>query len=510
MNTHKIPAIIAVFVLVLGSSCQSCRPKPLNGNQPNGVKEVVFFDDPISYCVQQRSAAEVGDVQVLVDGSGSMVGFDPRLPEIVGWAQHAISALQGSTLKIQNSRICTFRENEGISGCSGMTGAVPPMNSKGDTNLHEAINSAKDYALTFIVTDGVAATGDRGTGDCATGVDAACVARSFINWVHGGDTSEDRGVWLIPLVAPYDGIFFTEEAISPASFSSEEAIQKIRSDIPLDASIQNPQTGAGGKLVYNYRGPRTLLLIVLAKRSEIGRAAIQALWERAEYLNVRQMNELRYYSGGIAGLTPIEICPGFLNKVRWSRLDESQEPGLSQGTLDAQKIGSEEKTTLELNCPSTGENSGSYTLGGSGTPTQVAGCVQIRVMPGISFDLRPARPEDDGDLRQFVKGFKFPPGSYSSLSLDLACSGGSNRGCNRNPILVQLVAFMRYAEAADRLASPGKPGSTVAALGNLSTAHPSLEPHRINALSLIVTLFYRDIANDARSTVLNSFDICKK
>ena len=511
-RTHSFAIIIAGFVLALGSLCQSCRPRPpLNGPQPHGVKEVVFFDDPISYCVQQRSAAEVGDVQVLIDGSGSMVGFDPKLPEVVRWSQHALSAIHNSALNIQNSRVCTFREKEGVGGCTGMTGAVPPMQSRGDTNLHEAIDSAKDYSLTFVVTDGVAATGEKGKGDCATGVDAACVARSLVNWVHGGDTNEDRGVWLVPLVAPYDGTFHTEEAIAPGSFRSEDAIQKIRADIPLDVSIQNPQTGPAGKLIYQYRGPRSLLLIVLAKKSEIGRAAIQALWERAEYINVRQdQGSARDYLGGVAALTPIEVVPGFLNKVRWSSLRESDEPSATQGTLDAQKTGGPEKATLDVNCPNAGENSGRYTLEGSGAPSQVAGCVQMRVVPGFSFDLRPARPEDDSELRQFIKGFTLPPGSYSSLNLDLGCPNETGRRCGSNPILVQLVAFMRYSEAADRLASPAKSGSTVAALSNLSTAHPSLEPHRINALSLIVTLFYREIANDARSAVLSSFDVCKK
>jgi hypothetical protein len=511
MKIPRVPGIIALFVLLLTSSCQSCRRRPpLDGQPPNGVKEVVFFDEPISYCVQQRSTAETGDVQVLVDGSGSMVGFDPMLPEIIKWSQHAVSAIHNSALNIGASRVCTFREREGVSGCTGMTGAVPPRQSHGNTNLHEAIASAQDYALTLIVTDGVAATGENGKGDCATGVDAACVARSLVNWVHGGDTSEDRGVWLVPLVAPYDGTFYTEEEIAPASFHSEDAIQKIRSDIPLDASIQNPQPGPGGNLIYHYRGPRSLLLVVLAKKSDIGRAAIQALWERAEYLNVRQMGELRNYSGGIAALTPVEVVPGFLNKVRWSNLKESDEPGASQGTLDVHETGRGDKTTVEVNCPNSGENSGKYTLEGSGAPGQVAGCVPIRVVPGASFDVRPARPEDDGDLHQFVKGFTLPAGSYSSLNLDLGCPTDTNRRCNASPILVQLVAFMRYGEAADRLASPGKTASTVAALSNLSTAHPSLEPHRINALSLIVTLFYREIANDARSSVLGSFDVCKK
>ncbi len=510
-NHMKYKTLISLLAVSAVLFCSGCRrgPGPVVNDNSDALK-IVFRDEPISYCVEKTASSESGDVQVLIDGSGSMVGFDPKLPEIIKWSQHAVSAIQNSTLNIGKSRICTFREKEGITGCTGMTGEAPPIKSKGDTNLHDAINSTKDYALTFIVTDGVAATGDKGKGDCATGVDAACVARSFVNAIHSNDSSDDRGLWFIPLVAPYDGPFFTEELIAPGGFHSDDAIQKVRSDIAIDASIQNPQTGYGGKLVYNYKGPRSLLLIVLAKKSAVGRAAIQALWERADYLNIKQVTEIRNYTGGIAALTPVELYPGFLNKVRWASLKEADDPGASIGTLDAQLQKRDESGTLEVNCPNSGQNSGAFVLNGSETPGQVAGCVPIRMMPGFTFDVRAARKEDDDALHQFINGVSLPTGTYSSLELKLACTSDSSRRCQQNPIAAQFVAFMHYSQAADRLAESAKPNSSQAPLMNLSTAHPSLEPHKINALSLIAELFYREVANDARTTVLNSFQVCKK
>jgi hypothetical protein len=506
---HKaIVSLLTLSVLLLGCACRRAT-SPIS-REDGDASQIVFRDEPISYCVEKPSSPDAGDVQVLIDGSGSMVGFDHKLPEVIKWSQHAVSAIQNSILTIGQSRICTFREKEGISGCTGMTGGAPLIKSKGDTNLHEAINSAKDYALTFIVTDGVAATGDKGKGDCATGVDAACVARSLVNAIHSDDSNDDRGLWIIPLVAPYDGPFFTEESIPPGGFHSEEAIQRVRSDIAMDASIQNPQTGYAGKLVYNYKGPRSLLLIVLAKKSNVGRAAIQALWERAEYLNINEVAEIRQYKGGIAALTPVELYPGFLNKVRWATLDDPDDPGASEGTLDAKLTKRDEKAAIEINCPNTGPNSATFVLRGSERPSQVAGCVPLRMMPGFSYDVRPARKEDDDAFHQFISRFRLPKGSYSSVELDILCAGDATRRCGQDPISVQLVALMHYGQAADRLAESTKPDAALAPFINLSTAHPSMEPHKINALSLIAELFYREIANDARSTVLNSFQVCKQ
>jgi hypothetical protein len=503
--------IIGVFFCLVIFDC-SCKPKPGPTSHPQGdSSQVTFLEQPVSYCVQKRSNLEPGDVQVLIDGSGSMIGFDSRLPEIVRWSQHAISALHNSSIALRNSRVCTFREKEGIGDCAGMTGQPPTIKSRGNTNLHEAIASARDYSLTFIITDGVAATGNTGNGDCATGVDASCVARSLVESIRKGDASDEPGLWFVPLIAPYDGVFYTEESISPSSFRADETIKKIRSDIPLDVAIQSPRSGPGGKLIFDYKGPRSLLLIVLARRSEIGRAAIEALSRRSEYLNVQALRQFKNYIGGVAAMTPVEVYPGFLNRVRWQSLKESDEPDSSTGTLDVEPIiSSDSSTSLQVNCPDSSENSGVYTLIGSNKPDQAAGCVQLQMLPGFSFDLRSVRSEEDSELRNLLLSWTFASNQQPSLEMKVGCSSDLTRRCNQNPISVQLVAIMNYAKTADSIISPVNVGSSSAVVAALSTAHPSEEPHKVSAFSLILENLYRGISGDARSTVLNSFEICKK
>lgn len=510
-TTLRIRRLVAVLFCLIAICC-SCKHKgEQTSPSTSDQSHVTFLDQPISYCVQTPTNLETGDVQVLIDGSGSMVGFNPSLPGIIKWSQHALSALHNSTMTIRNSRVCSFREKEGITGCAEITGQAPTVRPHGNTNLHEAIASAKNYALTFIVTDGVAATGDIAKGDCASGVDAACVARSLVESLKKGETTDEPGLWIVPLVAPYDGSFFTEETISPSNFRAEETIKKVRSDIPLDVAIQNPHSAADGKLVFDYKGPRSLLLIVIARKSDTGRAAIEGLVSRSDYLNIRQLGQIKNYSGGVAAMTPVEIYPGFLNKVTWQSLKESEEPNSSSGTIDVKAILSDQSNAaVEVNCPNASENWGIYTLMGTDRPSQTAGCVRLQMLPGFNLDVRAARSEDDSESRDFLKSSTMKSNEQPSLEMKIGCSSAITRRCEQNPIRLQLVAIMNYAKTADSIVSTLQSGSTSELVRGLSTAHPSDEPHKISAFSLILQLFYRSISGDARSTVLNSFEICKK
>jgi hypothetical protein len=334
------------------------------------------------------------------------------------------------------------------------------------------------------------------------------VSRSLVNAIHSNDTNDDHGVWIVPLIAPYEGQFHTEESIPPNSFNSQEAIEKVRADIQTDCVIQNPKTDNNGKLVYNYKGPRGLLLIVIAKKGDVGRSAIQALWDRADYLRIKQVGTLQNYSGGIAALHPIEIYPGHLNKVRWQSLTDSNQPESFEGTIDVKANIQGDRTSVQVNCPASGENRGTFTLKGTDKPTEVAGCVPIRMLPAFSFKLRPTRNEDEPEFSQFLTSFILPSCTNSILDLNLACSSQTTRRCSEKPIPVQWIAFMHYGQAADSLKS--STSATATSINHFSTAHPSTEPHKITALSMILELFYRQVVNDARSTILNSFEICKQ
>src|SRR5262249_49545342 len=158
--------------------------------------------------------------------------------------------------------------------------------------------------------------------------DIACVAhamRDAMRATSADGATGDWGLWFIPLIAEYDGPFYTEEPM-PADFQERKVVDQIRADLGVQVEVTNPRSGAGG-LVYQYRGPRTLLLIVIARWADVGRAALQALWDRAGDRRLNRINKMREFSAGMACLQPVEVYPGFLNMVQWKNLAEPDAPG---------------------------------------------------------------------------------------------------------------------------------------------------------------------------------------
>jgi hypothetical protein len=513
---RKFRLILNLGLILAVASCgKSCSQKPskLTGKNSSANTEVVFIDQPISYCWDKPLQSKRGRVQVLIDTSGSMVGFANVLPSLTTWVQQGISQLQKSTMEIESSRICMFHQGQGIYNCTDFARQPGAFESSGNTNLHEAIRSAKDFELTFILTDGVAATGGQSEGDCARGVDAACVAKalqSFINPQSSTPDDADRGVWVIPVVARYNGKFYSEEPIVPANFQTKATIDQIRSDIGVEAVVQDPRAESNS-LVFNYQGPRAMLLIVLARWAEMGRAAVQAVWERTSLNSIERLKQMKGFSSSLGILEPIELYPGFLNTVQWKSLRESDEPGDRQGTMDALFESRQSKTSISLSCPKNGLGEGVYILAGpSSMVDRVSGCVPIRILPAFNFKFRSARDGDDADLAQVLAGVEREEGSYTDLRLRLACGQGTPRLCVQNPIAAQWVAYMNYAKAADGLASGKDEHSAQQQARTLSTDHPSREPHRIFALLQTLESFYREVSQDQRSLVLANIDFCHK
>lgn len=501
-------------VLALMLSCNSGTSNECALPVLEDSPESVFVTDRVLYCWQKPLEPRRGSVQVLVDASGSMVGFQKAVPDLVNWIEHAISQLQGSALTIEHSRICQFSQRlpGGIGTCASSYRSMGSYRPSGDTNLHDAIRSAKDHALTFILTDGVAATGTKGSGDCATGVDAACVARALREVVHSeiiGGKGVDWGIWICPLIANYDGTFYTEEPILPTDFNPRETIKRVRSDIGAEVVVQDPHAGPGGHLVFRYRGPRALLLIIIARWTDVGRAATEALWERAEYLGLHRIEEMRASSSRLSTLPPIEVYPGFLNSIEWKTLQESDDPNEICGTMDVSFQSDPEKATIGLTCPQGGGGEGYYHLTGSSRAvSRVSGCVPIGLLPAFRFRFEPVNQEDATIVRQLLKGYRREEGSYTNLQLHLACRMNNPRPCPDSPISLQWMAYMNYAEAADCLASPECTHSIHQLVKSLSTAHPSQEPHRIFAFSNTLETFYREVTQDQRSIALADLDVC--
>lgn len=440
-----------------------------------------------------------------------MVGFKPAIPVFVDWIRHGISELQTSTLEIEASRIGQFKQGQGIVATSDIQQALTNYEPAGSTNLHEAIRSAKDYELSIIVTDGVAATSpNTNSKDCAAGVDASCVARALKDVVsaqigHGSD--EDRGVWLIPLWSNYDGLFFTEEGVDATTFDPSTTIQKIRSDLAGEAIIQNPKRGGDGNLVFEYRGPRALLLIVISRWTDIGRSVVQALWNKSELKNVVHLNKLNGLVTGSACFTPIEVYPGYLNQLQWQNLQPSEEPSDSKGALDV-AFSNTPNSKIQLTCPTTGENRGVYFLTGKASSAdQNSGCVPLQMLPAFQFQLLPKDTNQELALSHFIPGYSVESG-YSKLKLTFRCEGENLFPCGQSNATIQWVSLINYQKAADTLASNSNETEVHSVIKSISTIHPSQEPHRILGFSTMLELFYREMSQNKRSIVLGQFELC--
>lgn len=512
---HRLSTIIIICIPLLAflSGCRSCSNLPANIPQtdgPTNSSRSVFIEQPVTFCWKKPIQPKKGKIQILIDSSGSMVGFQQMIPTLIDWTKHSVSQLQQSSLEVETSRVCQFNMGIGISKCTALNQQNLSFQASNDTNLHEAIRSAKDYGLTFILTDGVAATRSRGAGDCASGVDASCIARSLKEVIHAqsdnGDEA-DRGIWIVPLISNYDGIFYTEELINPNNFNSAETIKHIKSDIDAPIIVQDPKTGSDNRLTFKYRGPRTILLIVIARWSDVGRSAVQALWERAEYLGIRRIQQMREYGSGVSVFSPIEIYPGFLNSINWEELKETDNPADLEGTMDAFL---KDMSTIEISCPKNESGKSSYLLNGNASSSQVSGCVPIRMLPAFDFRFSPVSSESESEISSFIESYDWQGSSYDNLKLRLTCSMDSPRFCDNNPLALQWNAFANYGKAADGLTSTGGGSAVQKEISNLSTSQPSNEPHRVFALSTTLESFYREIARDQRGIILAKLNFCHK
>jgi hypothetical protein len=513
--SRRAAILILLFTLVFSASCRGRRRTADNQSPCAGaLAEIapVSINQPVNYCVNRPIEPRRGNVQILIDSSGSMIGFQKAAPQLVNWAQHSFSLLNTSTLQIQSSRVCQFSQSlpGGVANCASGQG-FDSYKPAGNTNIHQAIHAARDSDLTLILTDGIAASGKEGSGDCARGVDIACVAhamRDAMRATAADGVTGDWGLWFMPLIAEYDGPFYTEEPM-PADFQERKVVEQIRADLGAQVEVTNPRSGAGG-LVYQYRGPRALLLIVIARWADVGRATLQALWGRAQDRGLNRINKVREFSAGIACLQPVEVYPGFLNVVQWKNLVEPDAPGERSGTIDVSFATENNKAAIQVRCPENGAGAGVFTLNGQANDAgSVAGCVPINMLPGAAFQMRAAGSDDEAALQQILRGAERRSETSEQLRLCLACDMTNPRYCD-NPARAQWVAVMNYKHAAEGLATDKADNIVYQQIRGLSTAHPSLEPHRIYAFSATLGAFYQDVGADQRIFVLSQLDFCHK
>lgn len=495
--------LVIVLIAVVPTLCHRSEEKP---PPPPPVSEdnVITLAEPVPYCPPPQQTMPHGRVQVLVDSSGSMAGMRGSVPGTLRWIEQAVSRMRDSAVVLDELRLAQFDQTKGILESATFPGLAAEYAPSGRTTLHVAIQSTRDYDLTFILTDGVAAAG-RSSGDCASGVDAACVARALRDAVHVEQTTAVAplpGIWLIPVWGRHSGTFYTEKPTATADFDGTVSLQKLHDELGQNVSISNARSDSEANLVFDYTGPRGILLIVIARSDDLGRRAVAALRERMAENGVEAVSTIRDATRPLSAFPPIELYPGFLPRIEWLELGELGQKPMS-GTLDVEFAN---RRRIAVECAAGRRNVGEFFLDArrlrGGTR-----CVDVYQLPAFEFDFVGRDARDEAAISSFIAGSqREASGDRERFILTLQCGEGEQRPCGSDPLSATWLAQSRYDRSRGPAAEP-RPGAD-AIIDAIATTDSVTQPHRIYGLDSLVTIFFEEVRDDHRRVPLADLDFC--
>lgn len=420
------------------------------------------------------------------------------------WIEQAISRLRGSALEVDGMRIAQFDRSRHFVESASFRAFAKDYAPLSDTTLHEAVAASKDAELTFILTDGVDAAG-AGSGDCAAGVDAACVARALKAAIHLEQTTlaePNPGIWLLPLWTKHNGPLYTEKPLTVEQFKQSDSLKRLQAELDENISISNPRQDRAGDLYFDYAGPRGLLLIIIAHSADVGRSAIAALHERMADNGVEAVETPQKHTSALAALPAVEIYPGYVPRTEWTGLIESDDHP-PHGTIDVTFV---ERRRIELDCPREALNESEFIL--SSRSSSSPRCVEIYQLPAFEFAFVARKRNDQEALSSFLGGYDRTPGlTEEKFRLHLLCGKQTERPCGTNPVAAQWVAQSHYESSGQ--AEAGRSGAG-GVLDSISTSDLSLQPHRIYGIRSLLTVFYDEVRGDRRQIVLADLDFCHR
>lgn len=460
--------------------------------------------DAVRYCAPQKLGIRNASYQFLVDDSGSMRGFAASLPDLSAWVEQALRHVLRLEMSWSKSRECYFSAARPLAGCTAPRLRPSSFRGSADTSLDAAILSAKDYDLTIILTDGVGASSTP-TPACASGVDAACVGRSLAETLQpspGEPVGLRGGVWLVPLFTQYSGPFFTEQRFSPSAVDPARIRDSVAKEIRTAVEARSFRTDRNGMLFYKYSGPRALFLIVLARRTDLGRAFLAALQARGDYSRITRISNLSEHAGGISVLPSIELFPGAAHGLRWTRLQVAQPACV---TFDA-RLQPDGKLALACSNP---RDEAVITLSAAAPPESLD-CARLLNLPLLRTELRPD-PQLGAIRNAAWKGSGLSSSDPLRLTLHLSCS---------NSWQSRLSSCLSAGTILSRRDLPGtieallgaRPGNQASALiRSISSSSVIYTPHRAFQLAETLERFFRTIDSvepAPRPVELGKIDLC--
>jgi hypothetical protein len=403
--------------------------------------------------------------------------------------------------RVESKRTCLFNQSTGISGCQFRIDGAHIAKATGYTNLDRAVDETSAYALSVIITDGVPAGSDSsGPSNCVgSGVDAGCVADALAKAVRGapGTPSERmRGMWIVPLVSPYQGIFFAEQKIAPTEFDPVKAQDSVSAALGVNARITHPRSSSDGTLIFDYEGPRYLLAIVIGDLN-IGRAFLQELYARSDFSRIMKLQDPRSYAthggSGPVLLPAIEVFPSTLPEQSYSTCHQERDArGRILGGLVNCQVA--ESNHLRLSC---GESALTTLELRRNVP---ADAMQIRLIAPVRFGSR------GGSI---VTGLDVPNGSEGipRVLLKVSCDGRKRVACGTTAASTQLMTTPDFQTAANAITSGQTAGAKYALA--MSTRIPASDPEKVYGLGDLLQNFYRRQLPEGAS-VFATLEVCQE
>src|SRR5262249_23606959 len=157
-----------------------------------------------------------------------------------------------------------------------------------------------------------------------------------------------------------------------------------------------------GNSVFDYYGPRGLLLVVISRWADVGRGTVEALWEGSEHVNLARIDKLAGFRGGLALMGRIEVYPGYVSPAKWTALMEVTVASQFNGTIDVNFARTRDEASIAVSCKGAKNGgAGSYSLVDEATQSG-SGCVPLRMLPATGRSFRAVKPAELADLKAFL------------------------------------------------------------------------------------------------------------
>jgi hypothetical protein len=428
-------------------------------------------------------------VGLYVDASASMNGFKLQLPAIYRVLSSSLTAASGVYFNIENAETAYFSSRRKFFSVTNTFNPAPVPKAAEYTNLDDAIDRAGGRELSIVVTDGVPASSKRDSG-CSNGVDLGCVADKLSQAMATGPVpkSEPAGLWIIPIITGYNGLFFTEQLRPIRDFNASVVESNVSRDTgQRGARAGQPSNDRNGDLMFQYSGPRMMMVIVMTHYASAGRGYVREIYNSAIAAAISVKQSPTAFVGGTSLLPPVEVYPGWAHPTGWVDCHKTREFSGAFGPCSIAQ-----PTRLVIRC---GARAAQAVYHLTPRPSLTQSPITLYMLPSMEVSA-PQLPR--GNLQEVKWGEL-----GGSADILVNCSQKRPLSCGDPRARTTWIGSSHFGN--DALVR----GVSAQYLASLSTDDPTTEPHRLFGLkSLVENLYKRQL--QSISVELAALEVCQQ